>query len=352
MPPVTLPPGVATRRRRRQQVVAALAAGLGLALVAGILHGSVSLGAAEVWAALIGWRGGEGASPQHHAIIVLLRLPRVLLAAVAGAALATGGAVLQGMFRNPLVDPGLLGVSSGAAVGAVLAIALRAPLTFPWAVPAAAFAGGTLAVAAVTLLARTGSRTSLPVLLLAGLVVSSLGGSVVSVLITVTQPFSVAQEILFWLMGSLHGRRWEHLSLAAPPALGATVALWLFARPLNLLLAGEEEAAALGMNVERLKVALLGLTALAVGSAVSVTGTIGFVGLMVPHLLRFLAGGDHRWLLPASSLGGATFLVMADLVARTALRPMELPVGVVTALVGVPFFLVLLVRGRREVGRW
>lgn len=312
--------------------------------------GSVRIPLAQVWLAMTGllpgveWR----AEPVWETIILQVRLPRVLLAALVGAGLGVSGAVLQGLFRNPMADPGLIGVSSGAALGAVAALSAGLGAFSPWAVPGAAFAGGTLVVLVVYEVARVGGRTPLSTLLLAGLAVSSLCGAAVSLILTLSEEF-VLRELIFWLMGSLHGKGWQHAAVAAAPiALGAA-ALSGFGRELNLLLSGEAEAKAMGVPVERTKGALLLLSSFVTGVAVSMSGVVSFVGLMVPHLVRLGWGADHRLLTPASALAGAAFLMLADLVARTAVRPAELQLGVVTAFVGVPFFLYLLRKRRREV---
>jgi len=288
--------------------------------------------------------------PTYEAIVWTVRLPRVLAAGVVGLALAVCGAAMQGLFKNPLASPDILGVSSGGALGAVVGIFLGWPLVNPWLVPGAAFAGALATLAVVYALATRGGRTDLATLLLAGVAVSSFAGAVIALLYHFVED-GVLRQIVYWLMGNLAGKRWEHLAVMAPPVAVGCGGLWLLSRELNLLMGGEDDARALGVPVERTKRWVMVLAALATGAAVSVTGVIGFVGLIVPHIVRLLIGPDHRWLLPASGLLGASFLILADLLARTAFSPVELRTGIVTALAGVPFFLYLLAK-RRAMVRW
>lgn len=332
-------------------LLAVLLAGLALAMVAAIAVGPVSLPFGTVVAAL---RGGDGgaASERVFSIVREVRLPRVVLAAVVGAALALAGAAFQGLLRNPLADPFILGTSSGAALAATLFIALGASLGASsvgfgaMLLPLVSFAGALLALSAVYLLARTGGRVPVETLLLSGVIVNAFLFAVVLLVLALARLEAV--EILLWLMGSL--------SLAVEPRLIAVVsaitlvagvAIWTMARDLDAMSLGEDQASLLGVTTERLKRRLFFLVSLVVGAAVSVSGIIGFVGLIVPHLARMTVGAAHRLLLPASALLGAIFLVVADAFARTALAPRELPVGVVTALAGAPFFLALLRRRKR-----
>jgi iron complex transport system permease protein len=269
-------------------------------------------------------------------IVVTIRLPRIALGAVVGFALSTAGVVMQGFFRNPMADPSIIGVSSGAAVGAVATIAI--PFAVPFALPTAAFIGAVLAAFGVYLLATENGRTPVATLLLAGVAVQTFLGAVVSFLLL--QSGESLRQAVYWLMGHLHLASWEDVTLVLPVALLGFVILFAYARDLNVLLLGEEDAHALGVEVERTKRLLLAVASVMTGAAVAVTGVIGFVGLVVPHVMRLLVGPDHRILLPTSALAGATFLVATDTVARSG--PAELPVGIVTAFLGAPFFLYLL----------
>ena len=277
----------------------------------------------------------------HQVIVVQLRLPRIVLGAVVGFALASAGTVMQGFFRNPMADPSIIGVSSGAAVGAVAAIV--APVAIPFGLPAAAFLGALLAAFGVYAIATEGGRTPVATLLLAGVAVQTFLGAVVSFMLV--HSGRSLREAVHWLMGHLQHSTWGKVGMALPVVLACFVVLYAHARELNLLLLGEEDAAALGVEVERTKRILLGVASVATGAAVAVSGVIGFVGLVVPHLLRLVVGPDHRVLLPTSAVAGAAFLVATDTLARTGVG--ELPVGIVTAFLGAPFFLFLL--RRREV---
>ncbi len=283
-------------------------------------------------------------SETAEAVLMAVRLPRVALAAVVGVGLAAAGTVMQGFFRNPMADPSVIGVSSGAAVGAVAIIVSSVSLPFGIDRQLAAFAGALLAGFFVYLLATQNGRTPVATLLLAGVAVQTFLGAVVSLLIVQADDRSL-REATYWLMGNLQGATWEKVLVALPAVVLGTLALYAFARDLNVLLLGEADAGSLGVPVERTKRVLLAVSALITGAAVAVAGVIGFVGLVVPHAMRLLVGPDHRVLLPASALAGGSFLVAADTVARTFVG--GLPVGVVTSFVGVPFFLFLL--RRREV---
>jgi len=288
---------------------------------------------------------------QAELIVGQIRLPRTLLGVATGGVLALAGVAMQGLFRNPLADPGLIGVSSGAALGAAIAIVFGAsmgglPEAFaPYLLSACAFGGGLLVTALVYRLGRHNGQTSVATMLLAGIALTALAGALIG-LFTYLADDATLRTLTFWNLGSLNGASYPRLW----PLLLVTllVACWLPRRvdALNALLLGESEARHLGFDVERLKVELILCTALGVGAAVAAAGLIGFIGLVVPHLLRLIVGPDHRVLLPASMFGGAILLLLADLVARLALAPAELPIGIVTALIGAPFFLYLLIRGR------
>lgn len=285
----------------------------------------------------------------HAAIVWSVRLPRVLTAGLVGFGLAVSGAAMQGLFKNPLASPGLAGLSSGASLGAAVAIFLGWQFVNTWLVPLTAFAGALLAVTVVYLLATRGGKTDIASLLLAGIAVSAFFSSVLSLLYHFVET-GVLREIVYWLMGNLNGKRWDHVAVTAPLVLLGSAGLIGFASELNMLAGGEDEARSMGVSVERTKRLVLCLVSLITGAAISVSGLIGFVGLIVPHTIRLWIGPDHRWLLPASGLAGAAFLIVCDLIARTAFSPVEIRTGIVTAVFGVPFFLGLLLKRRDMVG--
>jgi iron complex transport system permease protein len=325
-----------------------------VALWASLALGPVSLALADVLKALLAMLGVPVAvdeASQAQLIISQIRLPRTLLGLLVGAVLAVCGVAMQGLFRNPLADPGLVGVSGGAALGAALAIvggSLWAGLPealSPYLLSLAAFAGGFTVTALVYRLGRRNGQTNVATMLLAGIALTALAGAIIG-LLTYVADDATLRTLTFWNLGSLNGasysRIWPLLLVAA------LVLLWLprRAKVLNALLLGESEARHLGFAVERVKAELVFCTALGVGAAVAAAGMIGFIGLVVPHLVRLLVGPDHRVLLPASALAGASLLLLADLIARLVIAPAELPIGIITALIGAPFFLYLLIRGR------
>jgi iron complex transport system permease protein len=288
---------------------------------------------------------------QAELILGQIRVPRTLLGLAVGAVLALSGVAMQGLFRNPLADPGLVGVSSGAALGAAIAIIAGAslggmpPVLEPYVLSIFAFTGGLAVTGIVYRLGRREGQTSVGIMLLAGVAMTALAGSIIG-LFTYLADDAALRTLTFWNLGTLNGasyaRLWPLLMVCV------LVILWLprRAKALNALLLGESEARHLGIEVERLKRELVLCIALGVGAAVAAAGLIGFVGLIVPHLVRLIAGPDHRVVLPASALAGATLLLFADVFARLVLAPAELPIGIVTAFIGAPFFLFLLVRGR------
>jgi len=294
---------------------------------------------------------------QQQAVLLTIRMPRIVLGVLVGAGLAAAGAALQGLFRNPLADPGLIGVSSGAALAAVAVIVLGLPPLATsggvelYALPLAAFGGGVLATLLVAWLAYHDGRAQVTTLLLAGIAINALAGAGTG-LLTYLADDEQLRTLTFWSLGSLGGTTWREVAAIAPPILLALALIARYARTLNALLLGDREAGHLGFAVERAKRVLIVAGALAVGSAVAVAGIIGFVGLVVPHLLRLAQGPDHRFLLPGSALLGAVLLVCADLLARIVVVPTELPIGIVTALLGGPFFFWLLWRQRRQQGGW
>jgi iron complex transport system permease protein len=281
-------------------------------------------------------------------ILWQLRLPRIVLAALVGVALATSGATYQGLFRNPLADPYLIGVASGAGLGATVVLVTEVPLYFGGVslLPVAAFAGAITAVTLAYVIARQSEGLPLTTLILAGVAIGSVATAVTSLLMIRSEPD--LRPVLSWLLGGFISAEWKD-SLRILPYLVPSLLLTLsYARILNVLQLDEEHALQLGVNVERTKVLLIGAATLSTAAAVSFSGIIGFVGLIAPHAVRLMWGGDYRFLLPMAAIVGAAFLIVADLVARTVASPAELPVGVITALCGAPFFLYLL-RGRRAV---
>lgn len=287
-------------------------------------------------------------SDAWDAIIWQLRLPRVVLAGLVGAALAVSGATYQGLFRNPLADPFLIGVAAGAGLGATIVLVSGLPAHYAGValLPIAAFGGATLAVAVAYLVARRTGRMSLSTLILAGVAVASISGALTSLIMIRANPD--VRPVLGWLLGGFAGARWSHAAVVLPYLAVGTAGMLLYARVLNVLQLGEDEAEQLGVRVERTKIVLVVLATLTTAAAVSVSGVIGFIGLMAPHAVRLVWGRDHRTLIPMAMLLGAAFLILADLVARTVASPSELPVGIVTAFCGGPFFLYLLVRMNRR----
>ena len=275
-------------------------------------------------------------------IVLEIRLPRVILAGVVGAALAIAGATYQGLFRNPLADPYLIGVAQGAALGAVIGFLLPVAGMGIGIVPLFAFAGALVSVAVVYGLARVGGTLPVTTLILAGVALGALLGAIVSYLVITSG--AKMQGIIFWLMGSFSLSQWSEVQVVLPIVAVGAVVIMLFARSLNIMQLDEEQAQQLGINVERLKLILLIAATLITAAAVSFVGIIGFIGIIIPHAVRLIWGPDYRFLLPLSVLSGAIFLILADVVARTIMAPSEIPIGVITALCGAPFFLYLLRR--------
>ncbi|MFP4228585.1 MAG: FecCD family ABC transporter permease, partial [Salinivenus sp.] len=335
-------------RRRERWVLAGLVALLTGAVTTGLAVGAVAISPGQVGAILadqVGLSLPQAYETRQALVLTDIRLPRVLLGVGVGGGLAVSGTIMQGLFRNPLADPSLIGVSSGAALAAVVTIVLGNSLFGAWAdtlgpvlLPTAAFVGG---VAATVLVYRLGTRngqTSVATMLLAGIAINALAGAGTG-LMTFIADDDQLRDLTFWTLGSLGGATWTQLAVVGPCLLGGMVAAPFLARPLNALLLGEGEAYHLGIDTERVKKLVVTLAALVVGAAVAVSGVIGFVGLVVPHLLRLAVGPDHRVLIPGSALLGGALLLGADILARTIVAPAELPIGIVTALVGAPFFL-------------
>lgn len=339
-----------TEASRRRAIFLALAALLPITLMVAMSVGSVSLPLRSIFASLAAAVGLSADTaplgPPGEAIFWSVRLPRVLLAALVGGGLAVVGAALQAVFRNPMADSGLLGVGSGAAFGAVLAVRFGLVSEVFLGLPLAASAGALAAVLLVYVLAHTTGRPSLHGLLLTGLAVSALAGAGTSILLVATEEFRV-KTVLFWLAGGLEGRSWEHLRYGAAFILIGVALLVALARPLDLLSLGEDEAASLGLPVHAARMAVLVLAAIVAGASTAVAGSIPFVGLVAPHALRPWVGALARHLLPAAFLGGAVLVVLADIGARTLSDRLDLPLGSLTAFVGAPYFLLAL-RGSHE----
>jgi iron complex transport system permease protein len=321
---------------------------LALSFVIGSARGAYAISPLQLWNVLLDMLGGSTQPTPEHLVFMNIRLPRLLLGVAAGAALGLSGALMQGLFRNPLADPGLIGVSSGAALAAGMTIVLGS-LWFPemprtlgsWTLVAAAFTGSLLVTMLVYALSQQDGATRVGLMLLAGVAINALAGAGLGYL-TFLATDEQLRNIQFWLLGSLGGARWSAVALVfamVTAAVGSGIAL---ARPLNAIALGEAQAALLGVPVERVKRLAVLLTALAVGAVTATTGIIGFIGLVAPHCVRLVAGPDHRIVLPGSALLGAALVLAADSVARTMVKPAELPLGVLTAFVGVPFFLLLL----------
>lgn len=346
------------RRRFRLQLFYALL----LPLLALASLAAVGVGSTDVeWSSVLreagrrwlpfAWSNTGRMAEADGVIIWMIRVPRVLVAAFVGAGLATGGAVMQGLFGNPLAEPGLAGAGAGAVLGAVIAFVAGWSAQSVVTLPLAAMSGALLALACVYAMATRGGVTPMATLLLAGIATGALLSAISSLLLSINiVNWQIAQEIVFWMMGGLDARTWTHVWLCAPFVMLGLAAAMLHARDLDLMQQGEETAAAFGVNVEAAKRTLMLTAALLTGSCVAVAGGVAFVGLVVPHSVRLLIGPSHRALLPACAVGGAAFLILCDLAARTIHPPVEIRLGVITALIGGPIFIALLLRRYREAG--
>ncbi|MEA2331715.1 MAG: heme transport system permease protein [Thermoleophilaceae bacterium] len=352
-------PVPAARRRPRRARQLLVASGIGILLVVSVLLGAaigaVHIPVGDVVGTLL-WKAGLGDPPpaQSREVLWQIRIPRLALALSIGAGLGLAGALLQGVFRNPLADPGIIGVSAGAAVGASVAIVSGAELISMAGLGTVTLAAFTTGVATVFLVygfARHEGRTEIVTLVLTGIAINAMALGVLG-LMTFLADDEELRTLSFWTLGSLAGATWPGVMFAGPAAIACCLAAPWLARGLDTLALGELEAEHLGVRVERLRVIAVAMAALITSAAVAVAGMIGFVGLVVPHLVRLAAGPGHRFLLPASALGGAAITALADLASRTLALPQEVPLGVVTALVGGPFFLWLLHRTRSEHGGW
>ncbi|MFN3743950.1 MAG: FecCD family ABC transporter permease [Hyphomicrobiaceae bacterium] len=340
------------RDRIGQRLVAVSVAAVSVAVVL-----SLSIGATGITLSALGRAvdaflfGPSGAERSTEQLVLLgIRLPRTLLGAFVGAALAVSGAMMQGLFRNPLADPGIVGVSSGAALAAVTTIALGNSLAAPWtrtfgvyALPFAAFCGGLLTTAILMLIAGRRGQLMIGTLLLAGIAIGAISGALTGLIAYVSDDRDL-RDLTLWSMGSLSGASWPKVVAILPFAAALAVVLPRVIRALNGFLLGEAEAFHLGIDVERTKWLIIFTTAASVGAAVAVAGIVGFVGIVVPHFVRLVAGPDHRFVLPCSALLGATLVLIADVIARMIVRPAELPLGIVMAAIGAPVFLHIVLR--------
>ena len=350
-PPLTNAAPAGDRSARARLAIAVLAVLLVLVALFGLTAGASDASAWDV--VMNGLFGSEDALSARDAIIVYdIRLPRISLGILIGAALAVSGAVMQGLFRNPLADPGLVGVSAGAGLGAISMIVLGGTALAPvsallgiYALPLAAFLGGLATTLLLYHVATRQGRTSIATMLLAGIALGAMAGAFSGVLVFIADDRQL-RDLTFWGLGSLAGATWTKVAAAGPIIALAVAAAPFMARGLNAMALGEATAHHLGIPVQRFKNVAIVAVAAATGASVAVSGGIGFVGIVVPHLLRLLIGPDHRYLLPASALLGASLLLLADAASRTIVAPAELPIGIVTAAVGAPFFLWILLRKR------
>lgn len=338
-------PTTTRRRARARWTIPALAALLVIAVTASITIGAYGIALPDLWGALT----GSAPDPTDSAVLWQIRLPRIALALLAGAALALAGVVMQGLFANPLAEPGLVGVSSGAAVGAVLALTLGA--TAAWMLPTAAFVAGLATTVVVYALARVNGRTEVVTVILTGIAINAFAGAVIGLLMSISDDAAL-RSITFWTLGSVSTASWSSVTMVLVLMLPALALLPLLTRPLDVLALGERNARYLGIDVVRTTRLGIGVTALLSAAVVAVTGIIGFIGLVVPHAVRGLVGPGHRRLMVASALAGALLLVVADLLARTVVAPREIPLGVLTGLIGAPAFFVLLRREHKRRGAW
>ncbi|MBL29156.1 MAG: heme ABC transporter permease [Rhodospirillaceae bacterium] len=358
MADATLVTRVRTLRRsgQRELFLTSLSVLLAVVFVLSVGYGAVPIAPGQVLAILadkVGLSLPWTYDPAQALVLTGIRLPRAIGAVLVGTALAISGGALQGLFRNPLADPALIGVSTGAALAAATVIVFGGAflsLTAGFGLPVAAFAGGVATTFVVYQIATRAGETDVSTMLLAGVALNAITAAGIGYFVFMSDEQQL-RDLNYWLLGSLGGITWVQLATSLPFILLPAIALPLLARPLNAFLLGETEAGHLGFDVERTKRVIVVLVALAVGAAVAISGVIGFVGLVVPHLVRLMAGPDHRTVLPASALLGASLMLIADLLARSLVLPAELPIGILTSCVGGPFFLWLLMR-RRGMGAW
>jgi len=349
------PPAVGGGLLGRVSLLGLLTLGLLVAVLFAAGRGQLDVPPAEVLGSVLHKLGIDlGPMPSHpqgENTLWQVRFPRVATAVVAGASLATAGALMQGVFGNPLAEPGVVGVSSGAAVGAASVIVFGLTFAGTWTAPVAAFVTGLVTTLLVYALSRDAGRTETVTLVLTGIALNAMTSAALAFLMFLGDQ-QAREEIVFWTLGSLNGSRWEHVAVIAPIAAVGLTAAMVLSRQLDLLALGDRAARHVGVDVERLRLTTIVVVALLTSAAVAFCGIIAFVGLVVPHLVRLVAGPGHRLLVPASALGGALLLVLADLWARTAIDYADLPIGMLTSLVGGPFFFWLLRRARRTAGGW
>ena len=327
---------------KKYSIAYALSIGLLLCSIwIGISFGSVNIPLSTLW--------DQTTDPVAYSILWKIRMPRVILAALIGASLAIAGAAFQGLLKNPLADPYTLGVSSGASVGAVMTIFLgiSLPVLGAFTLPVFSMLGATITMIVVLAFARLVDRTmKMETLILTGIIFSSFLGACISLMVALTG--EQLREIIGWLLGSVSMRGWPYVRMVLPFMIIGTAIIWLNRRELNAMIYGEERAQYLGVNVKRSKYMILAGGSILTGAAVAASGTIGFVGLVVPHMIRILIGADHRHLLSLSFLNGASLLVICDLVSRTIIAPVELPIGVITSFIGAPVFAYIFFKQRRK----
>jgi len=343
------------RESKNAIIVAALSICLLAAVLFSLSTGAVSIPVTDVAIILLqklGLFAGTKVDDMHDVVMNSIRIPRIVMTLLIGGALGISGASLQGLFRNPLVEPSLIGVSGGSAAGVVIVIVFGASWGLPTegllynsVLPLVAFAGGLGATFLVLKLSTQMGRTNIAVLVLVGVAIAALAGAIIGLSIFYADENQL-RTFTFWTLGDLGGASWDKLIIAAPVLIFSSASLLLFSPALNALALGEAEAYHMGVDVERTKRFIIFLSALSVGVSVSLSGMIGFVGLVIPHLVRVLFHADNRLVLPASILGGAWLLIIADIIARTVVSPAELPIGVVTALIGAPFFIGLLMKAK------
>lgn len=356
--PTTTTPAI-TSERRGVRRPAVFLSGLGVLLlivcVISAITGQTPVSPSEVFGSLMHRLGFDlgplPAHPQGENALWLARFPRITLGLLVGAALGCAGALMQGVFGNPLAEPGVIGISSGAAVGACSVIVFGGSLINGTWVAAAAFVGGLITTFLVYALARANGRTEVVTLVLTGVAVNAFTAGVLAFLIYVADP-SAREQIIFWQLGSLNGATWKSVAIVAPMVFAGLIGSYLLRRKLDLLALGERAARHLGVDVERLRQIAIIIVALLTSAGVAFTGIVAFVGLIVPHVVRMITGPAHRYLIPGSAIGGALILIIADLAARTIVEHAELPLGMLTSLVGGPFFFWLLRRARSSQGGW
>lgn len=339
---------ISKRRLSRQAIWWVGFSLLSLTFIITSAQGAFAISPRQLGHIIVAGLTGQLDQSSEYLVFMNIRLPRLLLGVIAGSGLGMAGALMQGMFRNPLADPGLIGVSSGAALAAGMTIVLGV-VFFPeiprklgsWTLVLMAFSGGLLVTSLIYALAQSSGGTHVGIMLLAGIAINSLAGAGLGLLNYIASDEQL-RSIQFWLLGSLGGARWSAVLLVGTITLAAISLSLMLTKPLNAIALGEAQATMLGVNVERVKRLCILYTAMAVGGVTATTGIIGFIGLIAPHCIRLVAGPDHRAVLPGSAILGAILVLVADAIARTAFAPAELPLGVLTAFIGVPFFLLLL----------